>query len=225
MEATAPIVANFGGLGESPIVSLFPALTFVRSQTTASSPFLAVSLCAKNPAKQQLPPLRLKLLSNLRPLKAASSETASADSAERWLLEPIGDGDSRHIGYNVSMPGAFEIVSKAVIVGRVPEKADLVLPVATVSGLHAQLESKNGVLLVTDLDSTNGTYVDEKKLRPGAVTAVSPGSIIIFGDIHLAMFRVSKLDNATLSGKSDEPDKAEIKTEAPAANVEATRLI
>ncbi|KAG9458513.1 hypothetical protein H6P81_003021 [Aristolochia fimbriata] len=221
MEATAPILARFG-LRESPIVSQVQALTPHRPQTSASSTSLPVSLCAKNSARQRTPSLKLKPLSNLPPLKtssSSSSQNGSDDSAVRWVLDPIGDGDSRHIGYKVPMPGAFEIVSGAVI-GRVPEKADLVLPVATVSGLHARLESKNGVLLVTDLDSTNGTYVDEKKLRPGAVTAVSPGSIIIFGDIHLAMFRVSKVVS-TVSGTPDEADKEQVKTETP-ANVEPT---
>lgn len=50
-----------------------------------------------------------------------------------------------------------------------------------VSGLHARLDKKDGMLLVTDLDSTNGTFINEKKLRPGAVTPVLPGSILIFG--------------------------------------------
>lgn len=128
-------------------------------------------------------------------------------------------------------------------VGRVADKADIVLPVATgqlaavaimlssthgrrqgghaVSGAHARLEKKGGSLLVTDLDSTNGTYINERRLNPGFPASVDPGSLLIFGllhacisnrrpslavsscidrsvsvstagDIHLAMFRVRK---------------------------------
>jgi len=51
----------------------------------------------------------------------------------------------------------------------------------SVSGLHARLEKRDGQLYVTDLDSTNGTYVDNKQIRPGAVTLVSPGSNVTFG--------------------------------------------
>lgn len=51
----------------------------------------------------------------------------------------------------------------------------------TVSGLHARIKKKGGVLLVMDLDSTNGTFIDEKRLRPGVVATVSPGSCITFG--------------------------------------------
>nr|KYP44326.1 FHA domain-containing protein At4g14490 family [Cajanus cajan] len=79
------------------------------------------------------------------------------------------------------MPGAYVIASSEVTVGRVPDKADLVIPVATVSGVHARIQKKQGNLLVTDLDSTNGTFINEKRLRPGVVTTISSGSVIIFG--------------------------------------------
>jgi pSer/pThr/pTyr-binding forkhead associated (FHA) protein len=69
-----------------------------------------------------------------------------------------------------------------VTVGRVPESADIVIPVATVSGVHARLEKKNeGSLVVTDMNSTNGTYINERKLVPGFPVAVNSGSLLIFG--------------------------------------------
>uniref|UniRef100_A0A453HQL3 FHA domain-containing protein n=1 Tax=Aegilops tauschii subsp. strangulata TaxID=200361 RepID=A0A453HQL3_AEGTS len=84
----------------------------------------------------------------------------------------------------VARPGAIEIASEAMTVGRVPENADVVIPVATVSGVHARLEKKDGNLVVTDMDSTNGTYVNERKLVPGFPVAVQPGSLLIFGGSH-----------------------------------------
>ncbi|KAI4386166.1 hypothetical protein MLD38_004124 [Melastoma candidum] len=129
------------------------------------------------------------------PSYASGIRASSADIGERWLLEPVGDGDSRHIGFKVEMPGAFEIASNAVTVGRLPEKADMVIPVATVSGLHARIQKKGEYLVVMDLDSTNGTFINEKRLRPGVASVAPPGSRIIFGDIHLAMYLVSKLEN------------------------------
>ncbi|XP_040992771.1 uncharacterized protein LOC121239569 [Juglans microcarpa x Juglans regia] len=141
---------------------------------------------------------------------ASKAESPLTDVSERWLLVPVGDGDTRHIGYNVKMPDAFEIASGEVTVGRLPEKADVVIPVATVSGLHARIQKKQGNLLVTDLDSTNGTFIDEKRLRPGVVSTASSGSRIIFGDTHLAMFRVSKLNAVDVTSKAEEyEDKQE----------------
>lgn len=51
----------------------------------------------------------------------------------------------------------------------------------SVSGVHARLEKRDGQLLITDLDSTNGTFINDKRIRPGAVTSVPPGSYITFG--------------------------------------------
>ncbi|KAK7306713.1 hypothetical protein VNO77_44668 [Canavalia gladiata] len=145
---------------------------------------------------------------NLSIVHASEIASPTTNESERWLLEPIGDGDSRHIGFKVEMPGAYEIASSEVTVGRVPEKADLVIPVATVSGVHARIQKKQGNLLVTDLDSTNGTFIDDKRLRPGVVATISSGSCITFGDTHLAMFRVLKVeDMKAVEGELDTDNK------------------
>ncbi|KAA8544417.1 hypothetical protein F0562_022429 [Nyssa sinensis] len=73
---------------------------------------------------------------------ASAAERPSTDDTERWLLEPVGDGDTKHIGFKVTMPDAFEVASSVVTVGRLPEKADMVIPVATVSGVHARIQKK-----------------------------------------------------------------------------------
>jgi pSer/pThr/pTyr-binding forkhead associated (FHA) protein len=43
------------------------------------------------------------------------------------------------------------------------------------------MRKKQDNLLVVDLDSTNGTFIDDKRLRLGVVTAVFFGSCITFG--------------------------------------------
>ncbi|CAN6482909.1 unnamed protein product [Victoria cruziana] len=121
---------------------------------------------------------------------------SSVTFGDRWLLEPVGDGDTRHLGFQVPLPSAFELASSVVTVGRLPDKAEMVIPVATVSGVHARLEKKEGNLLVTDLDSTNGTYINDMRLKSGASAILTPGSYITFGDRHLAMFRASKIESA-----------------------------
>ncbi|XP_020102122.1 uncharacterized protein LOC109719735 isoform X2 [Ananas comosus] len=147
---------------------------------TSPSPPLSSLLFKSSPLKKQQPYLHI-----------------SFKKERRYVLTPLrcslGDGDSRHIGYRVPLPDAFEVASDTVTVGRLPENADVAIPVATVSRIHARLEKKKGNLFVTDLDSTNGTYIGYEKLKPGAATNVPPGSYITFGDIHLAMFRVSKI--------------------------------
>ncbi|WOL15919.1 hypothetical protein Cni_G24700 [Canna indica] len=150
-------------------------------------------------------------------LRSSANSVSAVASSERWLLEPVGDGDSRHIGFKVPLPDAFVIASDSVTVGRVPDKADVVIPVATVSALHARLEKKGGDLFITDLDSTNGTYIDDKRLRPGAVTTVPPGCRVIFGDVNLAMFRVSKIVEEEVNA-NEEVEKPNIETSPPDAS-------
>ncbi|XP_037429900.1 uncharacterized protein LOC119295573 isoform X2 [Triticum dicoccoides] len=189
------------------------AATFLRLST--ASPRITCSATQQLPlaapwlsAAEKSSTRRRSSILSLRCSSAATGSPSAVVSSERWILEPAGDGDWKHIGYRVARPGAIEIASEAVTVGRVPENADVVIPVATVSGVHARLEKKDGNLVVTDMDSTNGTYVNERKLVPGFPVAVQPGSLLIFGDIHLAMFRVRKtiVDVAAEATKDDQQE-------------------
>jgi pSer/pThr/pTyr-binding forkhead associated (FHA) protein len=49
-------------------------------------------------------------------------------------------------------------------VGRAPG-ADFILDAALVSRLHCRLEAEGEGLLVVDLDSTNGTFVNDKRVE------------------------------------------------------------
>ncbi|XP_062082426.1 uncharacterized protein LOC133788827 isoform X2 [Humulus lupulus] len=140
---------------------------------------------SKNTILQQIRGLKIKQrqFKNLGVVFASSEPQTFPNPtivSDRWLLQPIGDGDSRHIGFKVEMPNAYEIASDEVTVGRVPDKADLVIPVATVSARHARIQKKKENLLVTDLDSTNGTFIGDKRLSPGVVATVYPGNSITF---------------------------------------------
>lgn len=52
--------------------------------------------------------------------------------------------------------------------------------------MHADDERVN----VTDLRSTNGTYIDGTEITSMQAYEVLPGSNIIFGDEHLAMYEL-----------------------------------
>ncbi|KAJ7960391.1 Zeaxanthin epoxidase, chloroplastic [Quillaja saponaria] len=119
------------------------------------------------------------------------------------------------------MPAAFEIVSSEVTVSRLPEKADMVVPVATVSGVHARIQKKEGNLSVTDLTALNGTFIDDNRLRPGAIAIVSSRSCITFGDTHLAMFCVSKIENMEALVETEESNN-QPETDSSTENTETS---
>ena len=58
---------------------------------------------------------------------------------------------------------------------------DLVIPDPSVSTMHAKLQSRDGVWMLSDLGSTNGTFVDGE-LVSGEMP-LSPGATIRFGEV------------------------------------------
>ncbi len=60
---------------------------------------------------------------------------------------------------------------------------DLVLPEESVSGTHAKLTRREGVWMLSDLGSTNGTFIDGERLTGDA--PLTPGNVVRFGDVSL----------------------------------------
>jgi len=60
---------------------------------------------------------------------------------------------------------------------------DLVVPDPSVSTSHAKLQRREGVWVLVDLDSTNGTFVDGERVKGEAPLA--PGATVRLGDVQL----------------------------------------
>ena len=60
---------------------------------------------------------------------------------------------------------------------------DLVLPDESVSTSHAKLQRREGVWVLVDLGSTNGTFIDGDQIKGDAPLA--PGATVRFGDVSL----------------------------------------
>src|SRR5271163_999535 len=84
-------------------------------------------------------------------------------------------------------------------VGRV-QGNDLMLPKGNVSKHHARLLFRDGRFIVTDLKSTNGTYVNGRKIAQA--TIVREGDKIYIGDFVL------RLDGASAS-QAPEPESSD----------------
>ena len=86
-----------------------------------------------------------------------------------WRLRPLAG------------PGASRLVGRGhLIVGRA-ESADLRLDSPQVSGLHARLERKGGVLLLRDMDSPNGTFHNGEPVRKARLV---PGDRVSFAELE-----------------------------------------
>jgi pSer/pThr/pTyr-binding forkhead associated (FHA) protein len=60
---------------------------------------------------------------------------------------------------------------------------DLVLPDESVSTSHAKLQRREGVWILVDLESTNGTQVDGERISTD--TPIAPGTLVRFGDVQV----------------------------------------
>ncbi len=75
-----------------------------------------------------------------------------------------------------------EFSSTIVTIGRNPAN-DLSFPRKNISGKHAQILLKGEKLFIKDLGSTNGTFVNDKKIQ--SVKSISAGDVIKVGDFLL----------------------------------------
>jgi pSer/pThr/pTyr-binding forkhead associated (FHA) protein len=94
-----------------------------------------------------------------------------------WVLRAL-DADANH-------PLSFRLTPGMIkTIGRVGA-ADFCLDVPLVSRLHCRIEvGPDGDILVVDLDSTNGTWVDGGRVTRAALR---PGSVLRVGRVEFAL--------------------------------------
>jgi pSer/pThr/pTyr-binding forkhead associated (FHA) protein len=79
----------------------------------------------------------------------------------------------------------FKPGGRRVNVGRVADN-DLALNHASVSKIHAALMmNREGTLMVADTGSTNGTYINGRRIAYGEARQIEDGDVVGFGDIEV----------------------------------------
>ena len=81
--------------------------------------------------------------------------------AEMWLLEAVERDGANRLTFRLSA-GAIRTVGRAT-------RADFIVDAPLVSRLHCRLTAGDGGLLVEDLDSTNGTFVNGERIMSRTV--------------------------------------------------------
>jgi pSer/pThr/pTyr-binding forkhead associated (FHA) protein len=94
-----------------------------------------------------------------------------------WILQSSGSASGELI-FRLS-PGGIKTV------GRAP-RADFIVDAALVSRLHCRLEAGDNNLDVIDLSSTNGTYVNGKRVKRARLTS---GDRLRVGRVELTVRR------------------------------------
>jgi hypothetical protein len=95
----------------------------------------------------------------------------------------------REQAHEVSL--AFTPGGKRMSVGRVSDN-ELALNDSSVSKIHAALTmNPQGTLLVADTGSTNGTYINGRRISYGEARQIEDGDVVGFGDVEVR-FRQSE---------------------------------
>ncbi len=64
---------------------------------------------------------------------------------------------------------------------------DIVVDDSSVSSEHVLIEAQNDFVKVTDLSSTNGTYINDRKLRRGVATLWREGDHLVIGQFQYSI--------------------------------------
>jgi FHA domain-containing protein len=88
------------------------------------------------------------------------------------------------------VPLALKPGGKRVSVGRVADN-DLVLNDTSISKIHAALTmNQQATLLVADTGSTNGTYINGRRISYGEARQIEEGDVVGFGDVEVRFRKV-----------------------------------
>lgn len=105
------------------------------------------------------------------PLFMRDNDALLRASHAHWLLQPV-TASSAYDGAVISDAG--------LVVGR-GDACGMVLDSATVSSVHARLERSGPDYYVTDLGSSNGTFLNSKRIPPHERVRILPGDQLCFG--------------------------------------------
>lgn len=98
------------------------------------------------------------------------------ETGTRRRLVPLEEGDAG---------GVFEAVIETFpfVIGKSSGLADLILPYTAVSRVHARIDRHPDGYLITDLNSTNGTKVGDKKLEANGCAPLRVGDEIWIANV------------------------------------------
>ena len=134
-----------------------------------------------------------ELASQSRELSAAESRLAAETKTfpDLLLAGRFPDGTPARLRINGN---ALARAQHGLVLGRHPESVDLVLDNSEVSRQHLRITLVENRLYITDLNSLNGTRVNDTDLEPGTAFEVSHDDILGIGDTEVQMKIMDEVD-------------------------------
>ena len=123
------------------------------------------------------------------PVRTAQRAPARPTPSQSPVTAPRGAGNTHGarlvaVDHIDPVPAEYSLMKDEISIGR-GEDNDVVIPHASVSRQHARLMRRDGGFELMDLNSTNGSYVDDRQIRGSAF--LSAGSQVRLGDIRFVL--------------------------------------
>src|SRR5690349_20264069 len=112
--------------------------------------------------------------------------------------------------------GDFELNVGSILIGRLPE-CDVNLDDGLISRMHARISVQSDAVVVEDLHSTNGVYVNG--LRVGHSTVLREGDRILVGTTELSLFE--SRDSSLMRIRAARPASSSPKPQMPQPSARA----
>ena len=129
------------------------------------------------PPKPQTPAVKPQPVSP-KPLVAKPASQPASDSTAVWGYLNFNDGKQIKLSGERAVVGRYDHD-----IGGIQPEVDLsaVQGSDTVSRIHAALEHVGGSYTLTDLNSTNSTRINSKRVEPDKATPINDGDTLTFG--------------------------------------------
>ena len=126
-----------------------------------------------------------KLLAENRAQEAQAvlADRAARDEMANLVPAVFLDGGDADRPIAVRIPGNAIAAESGAVVGRNPLDSTIVLDHEEVSRRHFRLFARGDSVMIEDLDSTNGTKLNEVALRPGQSTPLESGTRLQVGGL------------------------------------------
>jgi diguanylate cyclase (GGDEF)-like protein len=123
------------------------------------------------------------------------TSTNGSDTLERKLEEAREQKSSLVIILGKPLGKQFALGLDNMVIGRQPE-CDICIADDSISRAHAEIsKDHNKECSVTDLDSTNGTYLNDKRIKPKERVTLKDGDLLKVGNVILKFVAEGSIDN------------------------------
>ncbi|MFT2710577.1 FHA domain-containing protein [Clavibacter sp. Sh2126] len=188
-EAAAPAEAQEPAHAVPPTTAPAPAPAPASAPATAPAPAPAVSEASARARSAAAPTAAIPTApaddGDLSSLPVHAFRIVPADPARR--SDPEGPADAERIPLDVPAVVGRRPRPPRVVRGAAPRLVAVASPLGEISGTHVGIRQEGGAVVVTDLDSTNGTAVlvpgaERLALHRGESLVVVPGTRVDIGD-------------------------------------------